>query len=133
LHLRARKLQYATNLFVQIARFESQVPHLGKVEKVVQEILQTLAFALHDFDLAQGPPVARRFRIAEVLCQQLHVQPDRRERILDLVSQAPRELSDLGVLIDQFLIDLGGRRLARIAHAGSSESKSLTQPKTNAR
>ena len=56
-------------------------------------------------DLLHRPAVARRLALAEVLGQELHVQADGRERVLDLVGQPAGQPGNLGVLIDQPLID----------------------------
>ncbi len=65
---------------------------------------------------------ARRSRgdlgVGKVLGQQLHVQADGRQRILDLVRQSAGQLRNLGVLLDQLLVDLLGRWRMRWIHVG---------------
>ena len=100
-----KKSNTCADLRVQVARLELQPPHLGEIQEAVQQVLQPLAFPLDKLDLSH----ARRSRgaslCAKVLGQKLHIQPDRGERILDLVGQTARQPGNLRVLIDQPLID----------------------------
>ena len=74
---------------------------LAKFRKLSSRFCSRWHSLLHDRDLGRGPAIARRFGLGEILGQQLHVEPDRRQRILDLVRQAAGQLRDLGVLVDQ--------------------------------
>ena len=98
------EVERLVDLGVQIGRLQVEPPHLGEVEEVVEQVLQPLALALHDVDALGSAPLRGRLRLFEVLGQQLHVEPDRRERILDLVGQRPGEPRDLGVLREQPLV-----------------------------
>jgi hypothetical protein len=61
------------------------------------------------FDLGQGPAIARRLRIGKILAQQIHVHPDDRQRILDLMRQRARQRRQLVVALAQLLQGLFGR------------------------
>ena len=98
---RREELEHVVDLVVQIRRLQMQPPHLGEVQKIIEQRLQPLAFAPHDFHPLQRPPTRRRFRLGQILGQQLHVQPNRRQRILDLVRKTAGQLGDLGVLVHQ--------------------------------
>ena len=65
--------------------------------------------------------VARRDGIGKILGQQLHVEHDRRERVLDLVRKSAGQRGDLVVLIDQ--------PLASRLSAAACRSTSLSQCK----
>ena len=65
LGLGAEEVQHLRDLHVQIARFESQPPHLGEIEEFVQQILQPLALALDQVDLPHRPPIAGGFALAK--------------------------------------------------------------------
>src|SRR2546427_239950 len=77
-----KEVEYLPDLFIQVGRLEPQLPHLGKAEEIVEQVLQPLALALDHFDLGQSAAVTRSLFGPEVLGQQLHVQPDRRKRVL---------------------------------------------------
>ena len=85
---------------------------LRETEEVVEQVLQPLAFPLHQVDLFHRPAFAGGVGLAEVLGQQLHVHADRRKWILDLVRQPAGKPHDLGVLIDQPLVEVvvGGHK-----------------------
>ena len=102
--LGAIEIQHLPDLHVQVARLKVQPVGLGELEEVVQQVLQPLAFPLHQFDLLQRAAVAGRFGVAEILGQQLHVHADRRQRVLDFVGQPARQPRDFRVLIDQPLV-----------------------------
>ena len=101
LGLGREEVEHAVDLLVQVRGLEADGADLGEVQKIVEQVLQPLAFLLHDGDLGRGAAVARRLGLGEVLGQQLHVQADRRERVLDLVRQPAGQRRDLGVLRDQ--------------------------------
>src|SRR5690606_1677262 len=51
------------------------------------------------------PLLARRLGLLEVLGQEVHIEDDRRERILDLVSQRTGEPRDLRILLGESLAE----------------------------
>jgi nitrogen-specific signal transduction histidine kinase len=63
------------------------------------QVLQAQAFRLDKLNLRQRSPVAQRRRLGKILGQQLHVEPNGRERVLDLVRQAPGQRRQLGIVL----------------------------------
>ena len=99
--------QGLVDLDVQIGRHQVHVADLGVLEKVVEQILQALALALHRADPLEGPPLRGSLGLFQVFGQQFHIEANRREGILDLMGQGTRQPRDLGVLIHQALDGLG--------------------------
>ena len=54
---------------IQFGWLQMQPPHLGVVQKIVEQLLQPLALALHDLDPLHRPPLGRRLRLFEILGQ----------------------------------------------------------------
>jgi hypothetical protein len=79
--------------------------------------LQPLTFALYHFDLGGSAAIAQGLGLSKILGQQLHIQANRRERILDLVRQPPGQHRDLGVLRDELFVYFLGRGGMREIHA----------------
>ena len=75
--------------------------------KTAVDVLQALALPLDDPHLGQRAAQQRVFRVGrKVLGQEVHVEPDRRQGVLDLVGQPPGQLGDLRVLIDELLMSV---------------------------
>ena len=55
LGLGREELEHVVDLVVQVRRLQMQPPHLGEVEKIVEQRLQPLALAADDLDLASAP------------------------------------------------------------------------------
>ena len=104
-----KKSSSLRSFFVQVARLEIEAANLGEAQKVVEDRLQPATLALHHLDLRRDPLLARRFRLLEIFGQQLHVEHDRRQRILDLVRERTGEPRDLRVLLRQPLAELSSR------------------------
>ena len=81
---------------------------LGETQKIVQQIVQAPAFLLDQFDFFHRPAIAGRIALAQVLGKQFHVQADGGERIFYLVRQSAGQAHELGILIDEFLVDFVG-------------------------
>lgn len=84
------------DLCVQTAWLENERLLTGKVEEITQQLLETIAFLSHQFNLGLGSSVAMlRGRLwigrLKILREQLHSQPNRRKRIADLVGQCAHE------------------------------------------
>ena len=87
---------------------EFQPPHPGEIRKSLSRSCNRW-HSRSTTAISAVPADPRGFAAPKVLGQQLDIQSDRRERILDLVRQAAGQLGNLGVLVDELLID-GVRR-----------------------
>ena len=114
---------------VQIGRLELQLLHPGKPQEALEDAVQPLDLGPKPLEPLQHPPVTRRLRVLKILEQQIEVQRQRRERIADLVRQAPRKLRDLRVLSPQPL----GRVLLRVERSCAGRLPPAVRPPASAR
>ena len=114
------QIQHALDLIVQAARMQVQIPQPGKAEEIVQQILQPRDLLLNQFDLGQSPATVVALRFGQILRQQIHVHPDDRQRILDLMRQRSGQLGQLVVAGQQSLAQFFRTRLFLTVHCGNA-------------
>ena len=81
---------------VEVGRFQGKVLKADEAEEVFEEAFEANAFDADAVDFFQGALVSEIGRAAEVLGEEVEVEPHGGKRVANLMRQAARELGDFG-------------------------------------
>ena len=96
---RCDEIDHAVDDFFQLRRLAVQVFDAGVAQEIVRQIDEPLTLRCHQPDALERPAFALRFRVLEILAEQLQVQQHRAEVVLHIVDEAAGRLGEIDELL----------------------------------